>query len=77
MTPQRNHHRSTADPSTPPGLLDIDGAATRLGVPIRHLRRLVAERRIPYIKWGARLHFDPAEIDDWVDRHRTPERGAS
>ena len=53
-------------------LVDIDGAADRLGVPVRHVRRLVAERRIPYIKWGSRLHFDPVEIDAWIQRHRVP-----
>ena len=44
-------------------LLDIDGVADYLGVSVRHIRRLVAERRIPYIKWGSKLHFDPDEID--------------
>jgi excisionase family DNA binding protein len=52
--------------------VDIDGAAHRLGVPVRHVRRLVAERRIPYIKWGSRLHFDPNELDDWIEAHRVP-----
>ena len=77
MPTPNKQHGSTKDSSTPLGLLDIDGAAIRLGVPVRHVRRLVAERRIPYVKLGARLHFDPAELDEWVDRHRTPERGAS
>ena len=58
-------------------LLDIDGVADYLGVSVRHVRRLVAERRIPHIKWGSKLHFDPDEIDAWIDRHRRPERGAS
>jgi excisionase family DNA binding protein len=62
-------------PSTATGLLDVEEAATLLGVSARHLRRLVAERRIPYIKWGSRLHFDPMEIKEWVDRHRQRERG--
>ena len=53
-------------------LLDIAGVADYLGVTVRHIRRLVAERRIPYIKWGSHLHFDPAEIDSWVDGHRRP-----
>ena len=56
-------------------LLDINGVAERLGVPVRHIRRLVAERRIPYIKWGSILHFDPDEIDAWIDQHRQPHRG--
>ena len=35
---------------TLPQLLTIDQLAERLGVSIRHLRRLVAERRVPYLK---------------------------
>ena len=34
-------------------LWDIKAVAHRLGVQVRHIRRLVAERRIPYLKWGA------------------------
>jgi excisionase family DNA binding protein len=55
-------------------LLDIASVADRLGVTVRHIRRLVAERRIPFIKWGSILHFDPDEIDDWIDRHRRRPR---
>jgi excisionase family DNA binding protein len=29
----------------------------------RHIRRLVQERRIPFVKWGHPLRFDPDEID--------------
>jgi excisionase family DNA binding protein len=64
-------------PAPPTHLVDINGAANQLGVPVRHVRRLVAERRVPFIKWGSRLHFDPSELSDWVDRHRVTERGAS
>ncbi len=35
-----------------PPLMDLDAVARRLGVNHRHIRRLVAERRIPYLKWG-------------------------
>ena len=35
---------------TLPQLLTIDQLAERLGVSIRHIRRLVAERRVPYLK---------------------------
>jgi excisionase family DNA binding protein len=48
--------------------------AERLGVTERHVRRLVDEDRIPYLKWGRLLRFDPAEIDAWLDRAR---RGAN
>ena len=56
-----------------PALLDISGVAARLGVSVRHVRRLVFERRIPYIKWGGHLRFDPVEINDWIERNRHPE----
>lgn len=51
-------------------LLDVHGLAARLGVGERHVRRLVAERRIPYIKWGHLLRFDPRDVDEWVDAQR-------
>jgi len=57
----------------PARLVDIEGAAEFLGVTVRHVRRLVAERRVPYVKWGSRLHFDPQELEVWIDRHRVPE----
>jgi excisionase family DNA binding protein len=61
----------------PPPLLDITGVAERLGVTVRHVRRLVAERRIPFIKWGGLLRFDPLEVDAWLDRHRVAGLDAS
>ena len=52
--------------------MDITGVAERLGVSQRHIRRLVFERRIPFIKWGHLLRFDPDEIDRWLDDARQP-----
>ncbi len=54
-------------------LMDITGVADRLGVSVRYVRRLVAERRIPYIKLGHLLRFDPRTIDDWLDNARVDE----
>ena len=51
-------------------LIDITAVAQRLGVQVRHVRRLVHERRIPYIKWGHLIRFDPADIDAWIDDAR-------
>ena len=46
---------------------------------MRHVRRLVAERRIPYIKVGHFVRFDPVEIVAWLDNARVgasrPEAG--
>ena len=44
----------------------------QLGVNERHIRRLVHERRIPFVKWGHLLRFDPQEIDAWLDAARVP-----
>ena len=57
-------------PDAGSGLIDIGAVADRLGVQVRHVRRLVNERRIPFIKWGHLLRFDPAEIEAWVNDAR-------
>lgn len=61
--------RRTAEP-----LLDLPAVAERLGVNQRHVRRLVAERRIPYLKWGHLLRFDPVELTAWLDEARVEHR---
>jgi excisionase family DNA binding protein len=48
-------------------LLDVQAVAELMGDTVRHVRRLVFERRIPYIKIGALLRFDPATIRDWLE----------
>ena len=58
--------------STSPALIDLPAVAERLGVNERHIRRLVVERRIPFVKWGHLLRFDPVEIDAWLDHARIP-----
>jgi len=62
----------TTGSSTQPELVDIEWVAWRLGVEVRHVRRLVADRRIPFVKWGHLLRFDPAEIEAWIDGSRRP-----
>jgi excisionase family DNA binding protein len=54
----------------PEPLLDITAVAKLLGVRIRHIRRLVLEGRIPYIKWGHYIRFDRAELARWIDAYR-------
>jgi excisionase family DNA binding protein len=57
-----------------PRLLDITHLAELLDVNPRHVRRLVFERRIPFIKWGHLIRFDPAEIETWLREARVPAR---
>jgi excisionase family DNA binding protein len=59
-----------------PRLLNIDELAEQLGVTTRHIRRLVAEKRVPYLKVGKFVRFDPAEIGEWLDHARPPGRTA-
>ena len=51
-------------------LLDIPGLAEHLGVTERFVRRLVDERRIPFLKIGKFVRFNPDEIADWVSARR-------
>ncbi|MCP4086800.1 MAG: helix-turn-helix domain-containing protein, partial [Actinomycetia bacterium] len=51
-------------------LLDINEVATRLGVTLRFVRRLVFERRIPFHKVGRYLRFDPDDIAEYLCRCR-------
>ncbi len=52
--------------TTSAGLLDVTGVAQRLGVPVRFVRRLVAERRVRYVKLGRNVRFDLADLDALV-----------
>jgi excisionase family DNA binding protein len=51
-------------------LVDIAAAAQKLGVSVRYMRRLVGERRIPYVKLGHYVRFDANELERWIDRSR-------
>ena len=55
---------------TVPHLLTLSQLAEQLGITVRHVRRLIAERRVPHLKVGKLVRFDPAEIADWFDQHR-------
>ncbi len=54
----------------PSALLTMDQVACRLGTSLRHVRRLVAERRIPIVKVGRFVRFDAHAVEHWVDDHR-------
>jgi excisionase family DNA binding protein len=54
-------------------LLDVRECAAYLGTSERHVRRLVTDKRIPFLKLGpgklARLRFDTAELEAWLAEH--------
>lgn len=56
-----------------PTLVDIATVARLLGVDARFVRRLVFERRVPYVKVGRYVRFDVEEVSRWLDRQRVRE----
>jgi len=58
-------------------LLDIDSVADYLGTSARHVRRLVADRRIPHHKVGGLVRFKLDRIDDWLELHERRPRDAA
>ena len=56
----------------PSQLLDYQELSTWLNDSVRHLRRLVHERRIPYVKVGRYVRFDPEEIRCWIESNGQP-----
>lgn len=62
--------KDTGVPARRTPLLDTDELAEVLRVTPRHVRRLVAERRIPFLKVGRFVRFDPGELDIWLDEQR-------
>ena len=56
-------------------LLDIRAAADRLGCSERFIRRLVQERRIPFVKLaGTRVRFLDSDLDKWIAGQRVEAR---
>jgi excisionase family DNA binding protein len=60
----------TSRPTVESPLLDIDSVAAILGVTRRHVQRLVAERRMPFLKVGRFIRFDEESLNVWLDQHR-------
>jgi len=51
-------------------LLTVTEAAERLGTRPRFIRRLIAERRIAYVKLGAHVRIEDTVLDDFIDSGR-------
>lgn len=49
------------------GLLDADGAAAYLGVSQRTVRKWANQGRVPSVKLGRALRFQPEALRAWVD----------
>jgi excisionase family DNA binding protein len=63
-------HTPTASSTEQHRLLDIEAVASWLATTPRHIRRLVAEKRVPFIKVGHFIRFDPADITCWIEEQK-------
>jgi excisionase family DNA binding protein len=55
-----------ADAAAVPALLTTAQAAEYLGVSLRTMRRLIAERRVRHYKPSGQLRFSPVDLDDFL-----------
>jgi excisionase family DNA binding protein len=69
MGTDRATDQSAASSALEP-LIDIPTLARCLAVSERHVRRLVSEGRIPYLKAGRFVRFRPSEIEAWLRASR-------
>ena len=72
MTVQTNslYRRRHAVKIDAEAMMDINDVAALLNTTVRHIRRLVAERRIPFHKLGGKLRFGRHEVEAWTLRPR-------
>jgi excisionase family DNA binding protein len=64
--------RSSKDWQTPNilgHLLDIEAAAAHLSISTHTVRALVRERKITFVKLGARVLFRPQDLEDFIQSH--------
>ena len=57
-----------------PQMLTIDQAAEYLGTGQRFVRRLISERRIPYVKLGKHVRLERSALDGFIDSGRVPRQ---
>ena len=71
--PQASAHEPTSlgDPGQ---LLTIDQAAEYLGTGQRFVRRLISERRIPYVKLGKHVRLERSALDGFINDGRIPQQ---
>ena len=67
----------TAALSQSPRLIGVQEAARYIGISFTTLYKGVSQRKIPYIKMGKLVKFDPIKLDEWIKQQTVmpmPER---
>jgi excisionase family DNA binding protein len=73
--PQNGSNAKNQRRATRSAFLSIEELAQWLGIEEGFVRRLIAQRRIPFVKIGKLVRFDPDEMAIWIDGQRVqPER---
>jgi excisionase family DNA binding protein len=58
-------------------LLTVDAAAERLSTSVRFIRRLIAERRIEFVKVGRHVRITETALADFIEAGRVQPMTAS
>ena len=66
----RSAHAPGIQRSAPTQLLTVEQAAEHLGTGERFVRRLIAQRRIPFIKLGKHVRVERSALDHFIDAGR-------
>lgn len=59
-----------AGPVTTAMLWNIRQLAEATGLSVYTIYTWVSQRKIPYVKVGKRVMFDPVEIRHWIEEHK-------
>lgn len=59
---------------TIPTLMTVEDVASYLKVAVQSVYRWVSQEKIPHLKVGGSLRFDPNEIQEWL-RNKPKRRG--
>jgi excisionase family DNA binding protein len=60
----------TSHPKNPDRLLTVEAAAERTSTSVRFIRRLIAERRIEFVKVGRHVRISETTLADFIDAGR-------
>ena len=67
MTLRGNRMTSTAGSTN---LVGVEDAAAILGIQVSTLYAWVEQERVPHIRLGRAVRFDPGSLSRWIDEHR-------
>jgi excisionase family DNA binding protein len=69
--------KSNPVPGLAPVLLTVDQAAERINTAPRFIRRLIAERRIEFVKLGRHVRISETALAEFIDAGRVRPMDAS